>query len=216
MITTGGIRQQVLAHAHRREHLVVAEAVAQERQRVAAEVHDLIMQDLAFALATSRTLAGDPRVASQASVIVEAAERALAGARGLIAGLVEGQREPVVDAVEASARKAARNVPLSFDASGVPVGEQPDPPTLDTLVHIGREAVTNAVKHASPESLEVVLERADEWQLLIRDDGRGFNAGGERTGFGLPSMSQQALALGGWLRVSSTPGAGTTVRASLP
>jgi signal transduction histidine kinase len=194
----------------------VTDALAQERRRIAADVHDLVMQDLAFALGTARTLADDPISGSQASIVVVAGERALAGARQVVDDLMTRDRLPVVEAVEASVRTAARNMPLSFDAGGVPAGVQPDQPTLDALVHIGREAVTNATKHAVPTAIEVVLEHADEWRLRVRDDGRGCDADDADGGFGLDSMKRCAHALGGSLRVASAPATGTTVEAILP
>jgi signal transduction histidine kinase len=195
----------------------MAEALADERRRMAADVHDLIMQDLSFALATARELADDPASAPRASIVVAAGERALAGARDVVAGLVRQDRRPVVEAVEAVVRTAARNVPLRFDANGVPPSVQPDPPTLDTLIHIGREAVTNAVKHADPLVVEVLLEHADEWRLQVCDHGRGFDTASTDRGFGLESMQRHAQALGGSLRVTSAIGAaGTMVEAILP
>ncbi len=193
------------------------DTLARERRRIAADVHDLVMQDLALALATARTLVDDPSCASRASVVVAAGERALAGAREMVDGLTAQDRKPVVEAVRDSVRMAARGAPLSFDADGVPAQDQPDQPTLDTLVHIAREAVTNAIKHAGPVAVEVVLERTEEWRLRVRDDGRGFDAAGAGEGFGLQSMRRHAHALGGSLRVASVPGGGgTTVEAVLP
>ena len=194
----------------------MAQALADERRRTAAEVHDLIMQDLSFALATARTLVDDPAVEPRASAVVAAAERALAGARDVLSGLTGKGRLPVVETVEAGVRIAARHTPLSFDADGVPAGAQPDQATLDTLVHVAREAVTNAIKHADPIAIEVVLEYADEWRLRVRDDGRGFDASDAGGGFGLESMNRHAHALGGSLRVTSAAGVGTTVEAILP
>jgi signal transduction histidine kinase len=121
-----------------------------------------------------------------------------------------------VRAVEDGVRASARDTALGFDAGGVPTGAQPDRPTLDALVHIAREAVTNAVKHASPTAIEVVLARDDEWRLQVRDDGRGFDAPAASGGFGLQSMRRQAQALGGSLRMTSAPGLGTAVEAVLP
>lgn len=197
--------------------------LARERRRMAADVHDLIMQDLSFALATARTLMDDPAVAPQASIVVAAGERALAGAREVVGALAREDRKPVVEAVETVVRKAARNVPLSFNAMGVPSSAQPDQPTLDTLLHIGREAVTNAVKHADPLAVEVLLTHTEEWHLRIRDDGRGFDTANTFEtantdgGFGLESMRHHAQALGGSLHVTSTIGApGTIVEAILP
>ncbi len=194
----------------------MAEALAQERRRMAADIHDLVMQDLAFALATARTLADDPAPAQRASAVVAAGERAFAGAHDIVGGLIGQDRKPVIEAVEAGVRMAARHAPLSFHADGVPAGAQPDQATLDTLVHIGREAVTNAIKHADPITIEVVLEYADEWRLRVRDDGRGFDASDAGGGFGLESMNRHAHALGGSLRVTSAVEAGTTVEAILP
>jgi signal transduction histidine kinase len=199
-----------------RRSRVVEDALERERRRIAADVHDLIMQDLAFALANARALADEPARAPQASTVVAAGERALAGARHLVGGLVAQDRKPVVESVEASARTAARDIPLSFDATSVPADVQPDQPTLDALVHISREAVTNAMKHASPTVIEVALERADEWRLRVRDDGRGFDAIAAGGGFGLQSMNRHAQALGGSLRVMSAPELGATVEAILP
>ncbi len=152
----------------------------------------------------------------QASTIVAAGERALAGARRIVGDLAARDRVPVIEAVDASVRMAARRTPLSFDAAGVPAGMQPDQPTLDALVHIGREAVTNAIKHADPVAVEVVLEYADEWLLRVRDDGRGFEATDACGGFGLESMRRHAQALGGSLAVTSAANAGTTVEVVLP
>jgi len=195
----------------------LAEALAGERRRMAADVHDLIMQDLSFALATARTLAADPASAPQASIVVAAGERALAGARDVIDGLVERDCKPVVEAVEAVARTAARSVPLSFDARGVTTSAQPDQLTLQTLLHVGREAVTNAVKHADPQLVEVRLVHADEWRLQVRDHGRGFDPSQAGGGFGLESMRRHAQTLGGALRVvSALGGPGTSVEVVLP
>jgi signal transduction histidine kinase len=198
-----------------------ADALARERRRIAAEVHDLVMQDLALALANARVLADDPVLAPRASMVVAAGERALAGARRILDDLAAQDREPVIEAVGRSVRAAARDVPLRFHARGISAGAQPDQPTVDALVHIGREAVTNAIKHASPKAIEVELVQADEWCLRVRDDGRGCHPGhgahaGGRGGFGLASMKRHAQALGGSLRIATAPGAGTTVEAVLP
>ena len=210
MIAAGGNREQV-------GRLAVAEALAEERLRVAADVHDLIMQDLSFALATARTLTDDPVSAPQASIVVAAAERALAGARDVLGGLISQGRKPVVETVETVVRAAARSVPLTFDSTGVPASSQPDQRTLETLVHVGREAVTNAVKHADPPRVEVLLVHGDEWRLQVCDQGRGFDVAGAGGGFGLESMQRHAHALGGSLRVMSALGAaGTTVEVVLP
>lgn len=163
-----------------------AARLTREQRRIAADVHDLIMQDLALALASARALTdalvdvGHPEYAARAGAIAAASERALTGARSLLDELRNRGRMPVVPALERGVRAATRDAgraTLSFDASRVPAASQPDQPTCDALVHIGREAVTNAIKHAHPSSIEVVLEHADEWRLRVSDDGCGFEVG---------------------------------------
>ena len=191
----------------------IAAAVEHERRRMAADVHDLVMQDLALALATARMLADDTPAAES---IVAAAERALAAARGLVSGLGVQRSEPIAAAVTAGVRKAARDIPVTVVAQDVPPLPQPDRQTFSAIVHIAREAVANAVKHGSPTRIDVALECPEEWRLRIRDDGCGFDAERASGGFGLHSMRRQAHALGGRLKVTSDAGAGTTVVALLP
>ncbi len=199
-----------------RERRRIADALERERRRIAADVHDLIMQDLAFALGNARMLADDPSQPPEANMAVEAGERALTAARRMVGCLMDGEEMPVVEAVGSSVGMAARHTPLSFSGAGVPDGAEPDSATLHTLVHIAREAVTNAVKHAAPASIEVVLDYTDEWRLRVHDDGRGFDAATARGGFGLRSMIRQAQGQGGELWVTSGPQSGTTIEAVLP
>jgi signal transduction histidine kinase len=203
-------------------------ALAHERRRVAADIHDLIMQDLSLALANARAVASDA-TGSRASLVVSAGERALAGAREVVDGLTgEPARrrsepiEPIVRAIETSAQAAARSTRLIFDADGVPVSARADRPTREALVHVAREAVTNATKHARPNAIEVTLRYTGQWRLTVRDEGRagesqGFDAQGSGNGgFGLSSMRAHVHALGGVLNVSSAASRGTTVEVVLP
>jgi len=213
--------------------------VAGESRRFAAQVHDLIMQDLSYALASARALEDDPALASRITAIVASAERALAGAREVLGDLSARERKPLADVFAESVRAAARDTPLTFQLPSTN-GDQPDAATIDALVHIGREAVTNAVKHGHAHEILVVLEHDEEWRLLVTDRGSGFDtaarqgtsvvsdangtgdfkgpdgANGRDGGFGLESMRRHAQALGGRLSVRSSPGEGTTVEAVLP
>ncbi len=201
-----------------RSHPVSPTVLIQDRRRIAADVHDLIMQDLSFALSTARMLADDPASRAHASVVVEASERALAGARDVVRGLLaQEDGEPIVQVVETSVRAAARSAPLEFQAVGTHAMAKPDGPTVHTLIHVAREAVTNAVKHSGPHTpLEVLFERGEEWRLTVRDRGRGFDPARAPKGFGLASMQARARELGGSLRVLSSPGQGSTVELTLP
>ncbi len=215
-LTAGAMLVCACVEWSREERRAASQALARERRRMAADVHDLIMQDLSFALANARTLVDDPARASQASTIVSAGERALAGARSMVSGLAEHDTRPIALAVEASVRAAARHTPLAFHAAQVPPSAPLDEPTREALVHIAREAVTNAVKHAQADTVEVVLEHAGRWRLTVRDDGRGFDEAPDSEGFGLASMRHSAHALGGAVHVGRASEGGTTVEAVLP
>jgi signal transduction histidine kinase len=196
-----------------------ARTLAHERRRVAAAVHDLVMQDLSLALANARTLADEHAQAPRANLVVTAGERALAGARVVVSGLTEGparDSEPIVRAIQASVRAAARSTPLIFEADGVPGFARPDRPTREALVHIAREAVTNATKHARPEAIEVSLQYTGQWHLTVRDEGNGFDADSGSYSFGLSSMRAHVQELGGVLHISSAAEKGTTVKVVLP
>ncbi len=194
--------------------------LAHERWQMATDVHDLIMQDLSLALANARALSDDPAATSRVGIVADALERALAGARDVVSGLSRHDTGPIAQTIEASVRTAARHTPVRFDAARVSASAQPDQPTRAALVHIAREAVTNAVKHARPNAIDVVLEHADRWRLTVRDDGLGFQeappANPAVGGFGLVSMRESAHALGGAVHIGSLTGAGTTVEAVLP
>jgi signal transduction histidine kinase len=190
--------------------------LSQERRRIAADVHDLVMQDVSFALARARTIASDPALAGRhAADAIAAGERALAGARAIVSGLSGRDRRATIPCIRESVLIAARDLPLTLETLASE-DSQADQPTTDALVHIGREAVTNAVKHARAAAIHVSIGRPDEWHLRISDDGCGFDAADATAGFGLGSARLHADQLGGRLIVASRPGGGTVVEVFLP
>jgi len=90
--------------------------------------------------------------------------------------------------------------------------------TERTIYRLVQEALTNVVKHSgAARALVRVRGEAESVAIEIEDDGCGFDPGEEtRAGFGLGGMRERALLAGGTLRVSSTPGSGTVVRATVP
>ena len=96
-------------------------------------------------------------------------------------------------------------------------------PGLDESLRIGlyrvaEEALTNVAKYSGAACASVTLSLAasQDVVLVIRDDGRGFKSSRSSAGHGILSMEDYVTALGGTLKVDSTPGMGTTVRASVP
>jgi len=92
----------------------------------------------------------------------------------------------------------------------------PAEPSL-TAFRIFQEAMTNAVRHADPEQINVTLETDNEHLLIrIEDDGNGFDLDENQNGLGLANMRERANLVAGKLRVQSRPGAGTRIEARLP
>jgi signal transduction histidine kinase len=106
-------------------------------------------------------------------------------------------------------------------ASGVEISVHGHAPSLPTFVavhayRVACEAMSNALRHAEPDHIDVTLQaRRHELALLVQDDGRGMaGANGESTG--LESMRARAHALGGRLLFDSRPRAGTRVELEVP
>jgi signal transduction histidine kinase/ligand-binding sensor domain-containing protein len=89
-----------------------------------------------------------------------------------------------------------------------------------SALRLGQEAIANAVRHAQPSRISVILEyTAERLMLQITDDGRGFlpDKRAETKGhFGILGMRERLLNFGGEFRIESTPGAGTLVQACFP
>src|SRR5438046_3693828 len=87
----------------------------------------------------------------------------------------------------------------------------------ENLLHIGQEALTNALKYARPRNFETrLICNTKELRLELRDDGDGFKINGRNDGFGLAGMRERVEQMGGQLKVTSSRGKGTKVIVTLP
>jgi signal transduction histidine kinase len=217
-------------------------AVAEERDRLAREMHDGLAQVLAYLLVRLDTIEGLVERGRTAEAIREvqrlraSGEEAYADVREAIAGL---RTRPEAGAAglaaalrEYGAQFADRTgVDVSFDARSLDAdGGALSPAAELQLMRIAQEALTNVRKHARAAHVAVGFWRdATAWHLTVRDDGTGFdpeapapnlaasNDPGKRTAhFGLPIMRERAQSLGGTLAVDSRTGVGTTVHATVP
>jgi signal transduction histidine kinase len=84
------------------------------------------------------------------------------------------------------------------------------------LLRVAQESLTNAGKHAAAAQVTVRLHYEGEVVVLqVDDDGRGFDVGALRHGYGLDAMRARVQQLGGRLTIRSAPGKGTTVRTEI-
>jgi len=98
---------------------------------------------------------------------------------------------------------------------------EPDPDMQALLYRIAQEALVNVRKHAEASRVEIdVASAADGLVVRVRDDGRGFVpdllAAPEPGHLGVSTMVERAELAGGWARITSAPGAGTTVECWMP
>ena len=85
------------------------------------------------------------------------------------------------------------------------------------MYRVIQEGLTNAVKHSQATHVRVRLsDRAGAIDLMVHDDGKGFDPTRVSVGFGLLGMRERLALVHGTLTFASTPDAGTTMRASIP
>jgi two-component system NarL family sensor kinase len=195
-------------------------AQAEERNRLAREIHDTIAQDLsaiAFQLEAAEALLDGP-------VDPERVRRAVAAALDLTRKGLEETRRSVLDlrAAPLEGRPlAAALADLASERNVIFEGSAPAP--LPAAVEVGlyriaQEALQNALRHAEAPRILIRLETSPERvRLTIEDDGRGFVIGEESSAsrFGLIGMRERARLLGGSFELESSPGAGTRVTAEV-
>jgi len=117
--------------------------------------------------------------------------------------------------VESACSKAGLRADISLPESGAPMPRD----TAIALFRIVQEGLTNIIRHAGARSVTLRFTVDGECcQLLLRDDGRGFDASdpGFRRSHGITGMRQRVRALGGQFEIESTLSAGTTLRVSVP
>jgi signal transduction histidine kinase len=196
--------------------------VVEERNRVARELHDSVTQNLfgvvLAAEAASTLMDRDPAAARvQLDRVRELARAGMEELRSLIYEL-----RPAALADEGLAVTLRKHVgvlrrvypqEIALKVSGA---SRPGAPRDGDVFRIAQEALHNALRHAHATRIDVTFTARDgRLALTVADDGVGFDpAAAEVRGrrLGLTSMEERARALGGALRVESTPGEGTRVR----
>ncbi|GAA3625369.1 hypothetical protein GCM10022419_133680 [Nonomuraea rosea] len=207
--------QQELAQAHRRS------GAAEERERMAREIHDTLAQGfasiVALAGAARTNLREDPeRATDQLRSIEQTARENLTEARALVGSAPRSGLAP--DPISHTLRRTLRR--FTEDTGLVMVAELPDLECDQTgritLLRCAQESLANIRKHAEATTVGVVLaQRPEAIELEITDDGRGFDTS-ESIGFGLDGMRRRLAELGGELTITSAPGAGTRILAAIP
>jgi signal transduction histidine kinase len=213
-----------LADAKRHE----GEQTAEERHRIARDLHDSVSQALFSTALHTRTaqkaveqegMSPAGPLGQELTAIGELTRSAQSEMRDLI---YELGRDPVEGGlVAALARHGARldvRDGMTIDVQGPEAPLALSHRVETQLFGIGREALANAAKHSGASTAWVLVEAQPGRVLVeISDDGRGFDPAERHAGhFGLESMRSRAAEVGGLLTITSTAGLGTVVRVEVP
>lgn len=199
-------------------------AVLEDRERIAKELHDGVVQALfsvGMALQGAESLVDDPEaVRKRLHESVGAVDDVIRDLRNYIFGLGPGSvadrqvDRALQDLVEEFRRGSDVAIRLEVD----PRAASSAAPRAADIVQTVREAISNAVRHGSPQTLSVTLAHEDRAVLLeIEDNGAGFDpesaVGGGR---GLSNLRARAVAAGAELVISSEKGTGTRLSLRFP
>ncbi|MGO9789522.1 MAG: sensor histidine kinase [Solirubrobacteraceae bacterium] len=208
LLAAGALRQS----SARRRDAALAMA-AQERHRLAQDLHDGLCQDLAFIASQGAQIAGQH---GDDHPLAVAARRALAASRGALHDLSASDAMDVRQALRSVGDELSLRFGIFIDVRSAPI--ELAPAQREGIVRIVREAIVNAASHGAARNVKVLLQREDGALILcVQDDGRGIHRPPRRReGFGMTSMRERAAALGGRLEVREGDRGGTELELVIP
>jgi signal transduction histidine kinase len=218
-------KERAIRAEHEREERARM-AVAEERARIARELHDVVGHSVSVmtvqASGVRRLLRPDQEREREALLVVERTGReALAEMRRMVGVLRRPEEAPAL-APQPTLDHLSRLVDQARE-SGLPVelrieGEPSQLPAgLDlTAYRLVQEGLTNVVKHAQATRAEVLVSYGDGYlEVTVEDDGQGVG-NGDSGGHGLIGMRERVSVYGGEIDAGPQPGGGYRLRAKLP
>ncbi|MEU6219273.1 sensor histidine kinase [Streptomyces sp. NPDC047022] len=228
----GNSAHEAREHAREMSDRAAAQAVTDERLRIAREMHDTVAHSIGIialqAGAAARVAATRPQESLEAMRAVETTGReTLAGLRRMLVVLRAAEGDGHAEGENSAAQPAGLadvdRLAAATTAAGVRVevrrvGESRHlPPEIDlSAFRIIQESVTNVVRHSGADACRVTVDYKDEELALeVTDDGRGHGTSTD-TGFGLVGMRERVALLHGEFSAAPCPGGGFRVVARLP
>ncbi|MFE9683918.1 GAF domain-containing sensor histidine kinase [Streptomyces sp. NPDC002701] len=200
--------------------------IAEERSRLAHELHDAVSQKLFSLRLTAQAAAAlvdrDPgrakgELQQVAALAAEAAEELRAAVVELRPAALDEDGLVATLRTQVQVLDRAHSARVTFDSRGVralPAAQE------EAMLRVAQEALHNALRHSGAAAVDVTLERRGPGAVLrVSDDGGGFEpARTRRAGrhLGLVSMRDRTNGVGGALTVDSAPGKGTTIEMEVP
>lgn len=191
------------------------QALADERRRIMADMHDGLGARLVALLSVAQS--GKAKHGEISEGIAEALDelrltvdsvQPVEGDVGVVLGNVRHRMRSAFD---------RSGVKLNWNVSELPRMESLSPERIVAIQRIFLEAFSNAIRHSGARAVSVFTMRVPgAVRIVIEDDGRGFAAAAAHAGSGLTNLRMRAAQAGGTLGVESEPGKGTRVTLSLP
>lgn len=197
-------------------------ALAEERERIARDVHDSVIQNL---FAIGLTLQGlAPRVGTlyqeHVNELVDRIDGAIDELRRLIFGLRQLPQADVTTRLERMLDELGHPPTVHLTVRSATI--EMDSERLADLIIMIKEATANALRHAGAARIDIALEELDHHVVAsVTDDGKGFDQEAQaeragRSGMGLANLRSRVLRLNGHVTIASQLGAGTTVEIVVP
>lgn len=198
-------------------------AVANERTRMARDLHDILGYTLATVVvkaeAAKRLLAADPaRALDELDRVQEVARGGLAEVRRSVSGLRDAATGPGVwhEAMACFVEEFGQQAGLLVEQRIDPLPEGHETDLEVCIFRVIQESLTNVARHAQARRVAITLAVGAAIELSIEDDGVGAGPAASLGGFGLRGMRERVELLGGQLVFSSRIGTGSRVLATLP
>lgn len=202
--------------------IAATQATAEERARLAREIHDGMAQQLWLARLKQGRLLTEGVLSDEALALAadvsSSIDSAMDEARQAILALRPAEGSTFVEVMASYVDEFSDRFGIPAERRIDPIVERLEPRAQAELLRIAQEALANARKHADPSRILVNIESTpDGLRLTVADNGRGFDLGvGGVKGYGLRSMRERAELIGASLAVESRPMDGTRVIVDVP
>jgi signal transduction histidine kinase len=207
--------REVEAFHAEREGVLRQQALAGERQRILADMHDGLGATLVGLLRYAQGDGIDRRslelrvkeALQELRIAVDALEPA-EGDLASVLGKLRYRLEPFLEPA---------GIRLVWDVGDLPDVEGLEPSAVFAIQRILLQAFANSLQHSGAREIRLSAHSCGEdIEIRVEDDGRGFDPAEDGNGFGLSSMRARAAGLGAKLDIEAHPGGGTVVRLSVP
>jgi signal transduction histidine kinase len=197
-------------------------AVSEERNRLARDLHDSAKQQAlaaSFQIGTALTLFD--RDAQTAKSHLQEADRLVDSVRVELTDLIHELRPQSMDGKDIADTINDYAIEWAHQ-SGIEVEMDIQEPTglslevKQALFRVLQESLANIARHSAAGRVRILLLGDEDIQLVVKDDGQGFDVHAEHSGMGLQSMKERAESLDGTFSVQSEPGGGTRLIVTFP